>query len=252
MRQIVIIEDEPLAADHLALLIRQLQPEAKVVAKLPTVKAAVAWFRSQQRYDLVFMDIQLADGISFEIFQSVDIPGPIIFTTAYDQYALRAFKVNSIDYLLKPIDKPALAAAFDKLEVLRGESNTALTPAQLSRLLQSMKPEYKQRFAIRIGDHLKMIPTTEVLYFQSRHKLTYLYTEDGKKYPAPYTLQELEDLLDPARFFRINRQSLLSDRAILDVVAISNSRLQVKIPFTKTAEVVSRDRCADFREWLDR
>lgn len=253
MNRIVIIEDEPYAADHLEILIRQLQADAEILVKIPTVATAIQWLKTHQQYDLVFTDIQLADGTCFEIFPEVEIKVPIIFTTAYDQYALKAFKVNSVDYLLKPIDKPALQAAFDKLDRLRQEAEPApsFSPAQLQQLLQSMQPEYKKRFAVKIGDHLKLVPTDEILYFLSQHKLTYLMTESGKKYPTQYTLQELEDLLDPQQFFRINRQMLLRDRAIEDVATISNSRLKVKIPFSKTAVVVSRERCSEFKEWLD-
>lgn len=253
MNRIVIIEDEYFAAEHLEEMIRQLRPGAEVVAKLPSVQEAVAWLNAQRDYDLVFTDIQLADGICFEIFPQVDIRVPIIFTTAYDQYALRAFKVNSVDYLLKPIDKPDLQAAFAKLEQLRPEatSQPAFTPAQLQQLLQSMQPEFKKRFTVKIGDHLKLVPTEEILYFLSQHKLTYLMTATGKKYPIQYTLQDLEELLDPQQFFRINRQMLLRDRAIEDVMTISNSRLKVRIPFAKKEVVVSRERCGDFREWLD-
>ncbi len=253
MKRIVIIEDEPFAADHLAVLIERLKPEMTVVAKIPTVKESVQWLQRNTDYDLVFTDIQLADGICFEIFQQVEIPVPVIFTTAYDQYALRAFKVNSVDYLLKPIDKPSLAGAFAKLEALRNtaQPHPILQPAQLQQLMQSMQPVYKQRFAIKIGDHIKLIPTNEVLYFQSQHKITYLITEGGKRYPVQYTLQELEDLLDARQFFRINRQTLLSDRSIQDVAALSNSRLKVRLPFAKESEVVSRERCTGFKEWLD-
>lgn len=253
MKRIVIIEDEPFAAEHLEEMIRQIKPGVKILAKLPTVQESVAWLRTHDDYDLVFTDIQLADGTCFEIFPEVAIKVPIIFTTAYDQYALRAFKVNSVDYLLKPIDKPALKTAFEKLERLRNDSPSepTFTPVQLQQLLQSMQPEYKKRFMVKIGDHLKLIPTEEIIYFFSQHKLTYLMTEAGKKYPIQYPLQELEDLLDPKQFFRINRQMLLRDRAIQDVATISNSRLKVKIPHSKTAAVVSRERCAEFKEWLD-
>lgn len=253
MKRIVIIEDEPFAADHLAELIRQLQPETEVLAQLPTVNAAVQWLQTHQDYDLVLSDIQLGDGICFEIFSQVDVQAPIIFTTAYDQYALRAFKVNSVDYLLKPVDKPSLQAAFDKLQRLQetgGAGAATLTAAQLQQLLRSMRPEFKERFAVQIGSHLKLVPASEVLYFESKHKLTYLITEEGKRYPVPYTLRELEDQLDPKHFFRINRQMLLHYRAILDVAAITNSRLKVKISQGQPA-VVSRERCADFRTWLE-
>jgi DNA-binding LytR/AlgR family response regulator len=254
MNRIVIIEDEPFAADHLEMLIRRLRPKAEVIVKLPTVREAINWLRPAPAYDLIFSDIQLGDGICFDIFREVQVQAPIVFTTAYDQYALRAFKENSVDYLLKPIDLSSLQGAFEKLDRLRGEQRTspAVSTDQLDRLLQSMRPEYKQRFAVKIGDHIKMVPVAEVLYFESRHKITYLFTENGKKYPVQYTLQELEQLLDPLQFFRINRQMLIRDRAIQDVAAISNSRLKVSIPFSREAVVVSRERCQEFREWMDR
>ena len=253
MKRIVIIEDEPLAADHLALLIKRLKPDVEVVAKMRTVKASIAYLQAHEDYDLVFTDIQLADGICFEIFQQVDIPVPIIFTTAYDQYALKAFKVNSVDYLLKPINSTALAAAFDKLESLQqqAKSPSIFSGPQLQQLLHSMQPSYKQRFAIKIGDRLKLVAITEVLYFQSQHKITYLITETGKRFPVQYTLQEVEDLLDPSQFFRISRQVILSTHAIKEVVSISNSRLKVSVPFLEEALVVSRERCREFTEWLD-
>ncbi|MCB0630325.1 MAG: LytTR family DNA-binding domain-containing protein [Saprospiraceae bacterium] len=254
MNRIVIIEDEPFAADHLELLIRRLRSDTEIVTKLATVAEAIAWLHTASDYDLIFSDIQLGDGICFDIFREINVQVPIIFTTAYDQYALRAFKVNSVDYLLKPIDLPSLQAAFEKLDRLRVEPAQALSPmttSQLDRLLQSMRPDYKQRFAVKIGDHIKMIPVSEVVYFESRHKLTYLFTENGKKYPVQYTLHELEELLDPRLFFRINRQMLLRDTAIQDVAAISNSRLKVSIPFTKDTVVVSRERCQEFKEWMD-
>lgn len=254
MKRIVIIEDEPFAADHLAQLIQQLRPEAEILAKLPTVSEAVRWLREHRNYELIFTDIQLGDGTCFEIFPAVEIRSPIIFTTAYDQYALRAFKVNSVDYLLKPITKSDLDAAFAKLQRLqeKAQPQAVFSSNQLEQLLQTMQPAYKQRFAVKIGDHLKLIPTEEVMYFESRHKLTYLTTESGRQYPVQYTLQELEAMLDPLQFFRINRQLLLRDRAIQDVATISNSRLKVKIPFADQAAVVSRERCNDFKSWLDR
>lgn len=254
MNRILIIEDEPFAADHLERMISQTRPEMQVMAKLPTVAESIAWLQANQDYDLVFTDIQLADGICFEIFQAVTIEAPLIFTTAYDQYALKAFKLNSIDYLLKPIDKPSLNTAFEKLEKLRQRSPTPPTfsPQQLQQLLQSLQPSYKQRFAIKIGDNIRLVPTAEILYFESQHKMTYLTTEAGKRYPVQYTLQELEDLVDANQFFRINRQVLLRDRSIQGVAMISNSRLKVKVPFAKEDWIVSRERCQDFKEWLNR
>lgn len=254
--KILIIEDEPFAADHLELLVSQLRPNWEVLAKLPTIQETVSWLRSNQAYDVIFTDIQLADGICFEIFHQVEIDRPIIFTTAYDQYAIKAFKLNSIDYLLKPIDKPSLTTAFEKLEKLQSTTittqPTGFSPDQLQQLLQSLQPTYKQRFAIKIGDNIRLVPTDEILYFQSQHKMTYLTTEGGKRYPVQYTLQELGDLVDQRQFFRINRGVLLRDRAIQGVAMITNSRLKVKVPFVEEDFIVSRERCQEFKDWLDR
>ncbi len=254
--KILIIEDEPFAADHLEMLTKQLRPDWEVLAKLPTIQETVSWITSQQAYDVIFTDIQLADGICFEIFQQVQIDRPIIFTTAYDQYAIKAFKLNSIDYLLKPIDKSSLTSAFEKLEKLQASAAPAqpqgFSTDQLQQLLQSLQPSYKQRFAIKIGDNIRLVPTEEILFFQSQHKITYLTTEAGKRYPVQYTLAELEGLVDQKQFFRINRGVLLRDRAIKGVAMISNSRLKVKVPFVEEDFVVSRERCQDFKEWLDR
>ncbi|NRB48768.1 MAG: response regulator transcription factor [Saprospiraceae bacterium] len=254
--KILIIEDEPFAADHLEILTKQLRPDWEVLAKLPTIQETVSWLNLGQTYDVIFTDIQLADGICFEIFQQVQIDRPIIFTTAYDQYAIKAFKLNSIDYLLKPIDKPSLTSAFEKLEKLQVSTAPAqpqgFSTDQLQQLLQSLQPSYKQRFAIKIGDNIRLVPTEEILFFQSQHKMTYLTTEAGKRYPVQYTLAELEGLIDQKQFFRINRGVLLRDRAIKGVAMISNSRLKVKVPFVEEDFVVSRERCQDFKEWLDR
>lgn len=253
--KLLIIEDEPFAADHLEHLVGQLRPNWQVLAKLPTIQESVAWLRAGHEYDVIFTDIQLADGICFEIFQQIQIERPIIFTTAYDQYAIKAFKLNSIDYLLKPIDKPSLTTAFEKLEKLNAPTTpqpTGFSAEQMQQLLQSLQPSYKQRFAIKIGDNIRLVPTNEILYFQSQHKMTYLTTEAGKRYPVQYTLQELEDLVDHQQFFRINRSVLLRDRAIQGVAMITNSRLKVKVPFVEEDFIVSRERCQDFKEWLDR
>ena len=253
MTRIVIIEDEPLAAEHLQLLIHKVRPEVRILTILSTVKDALEWLKKNSDFDLLFSDIQLGDGICFEIFQQVQINVPIVFTTAYDQYALEAFKVNGIDYLLKPIDGETLEAAFRKIESLQQVSNpkTTFGQKQLRDLLQAVQKGYKKRFAVKIGSQLKMIHSDDILYFKSQHKITYLVTEEGKKYPLDYTLLELIDLLDPDHFFRINRQIILRDQSIKKISAITNSRLKVTIPFEPTEVIVSRERCQEFKEWLD-
>ena len=252
MNRIVIIEDEPIAADHLEMLIQRLDPQYTVVAKLPSVKQALAWFGELRPHDLVLSDIQLGDGTCFNIFEQIPPSAPVIFTTAFDQYALQAFKANGVDYLLKPINPEALADAFTKLKRLKEQSQAAMpfTAEEISRLRNTIKPNYKQRFVVTIGDHTRLVPTADIVYFLSEHKLTYLMTQSGHKLPVAHTLQQLEDLVDPALFFRINRQYLIRDAAIEKVTTITNSRLKVQIPFSKTPVVVSRDRCQAFRQWM--
>ncbi|MEQ1745037.1 MAG: LytTR family DNA-binding domain-containing protein [Saprospiraceae bacterium] len=249
--RVLIIEDEDLAAWGLISKLQRLDPAIEVASTLDTVSAAVAWFRQNPPPDLAFFDVQLADGLSFEIFEQVKVPCPIIFTTAYDAYALRAFKVNSVDYLLKPVDQDDLARAFSKLRQLRGPA--PLDPDVLRQMMLALKPHrYKSRFLARIGDHLTPIDSEHIDFFFGENKLVWLRHQNGKKYPVDYTLEQLDDMLDPERFFRLNRQYIVALSAVKDVVAYSNSRLKVvlKDPLGKEDVLVSREKAEVFREWL--
>ena len=249
---VLIIEDEPLAADQLENLARKINKEIRVLNRIDSVRGSVKWFKANPEPDLVFMDIQLADGLSFEILEKVEVKAPIIFTTAYDEYALRAFKTNSIDYLLKPIDHNDLVNAFEKLENLTG-SNDRDFNERVSKAIEMMRPGYKNRFIIKIGEHIKSVPVDDILYFFSRDKATFIHTLSDRNFPIDYSLDHLNELLDPVRFYRINRRYIVALDSIEDIISYSNSRLRLKLKNSDDMDIiVSRDRVGDFKSWLDR
>ncbi len=252
--KVAIIEDEQLAAERLEEMLLRQAPEAQVLAIFDSVKRAAPWLQLRQaECDLLFMDIQLADGLSFDIFDQVHVNTPVIFTTAYDEYAVRAFKVNSIDYLLKPIDEEELALALDKFKALYSQKqHNAPTLELLATTMQMMSRQYKKRFVIKIGEHIKTVETNNAHFFMSLEKATYLVTAQGKRYIIDFSLDQLDELLDPEVFFRVNRKFIVSMPAIADIIAWSNSRLKVVLTVAKNEEVVvSRDRVQPFRRWLD-
>ena len=210
--------------------------------------------------DVLFLDIHLADGLSFEIFELTPVRCPVIFTTAYDQYALQAFKVNSVDYLLKPIDEAELTTALAKLRGRLPAAAPAFDPALLAQLMQQMQQNapaavlYKTQFVVRVGEHLQVVPVDQIAYFFSLEKATFLQTTEGRKYVVDYTMDQLETLLDPRRFFRLNRAYLAQQTAIHDIIHYTNSRLQTVLrPVAPDAQVlVSREKVQVFKSWLDR
>ncbi len=251
--KILIIEDEPQAAERLHQLILQIEPTAVIMAKLDSVKRSVEWLKANAGPDLVFMDIQLADGLSFEIFDKIEIKSPIIFTTAYNEYALKAFKVNSIDYILKPVDKEELTSAFRKYKTLLGNSIPADKMMEsIGYAVQMLSRKYKERFVIKVGEHLKSFEVSDILFFYSQEKTTFAQTREGRKYILDFTLEQLEGLMDPKLFFRINRKYFVSVQSIQDMISHTNSRLKLVL---KTADdhdiIVARERVQEFKEWLD-
>lgn len=253
--KILIIEDEKLAANRLSSLIKSFDNTIEIVGILDSIKTSVAWFTTNPQPDLAFMDIQLADGLSFEIFDQVAVSCPVIFTTAFDEYALRAFKVNSIDYLLKPIDNNELIRAMDKFRHLHQDSSKPETIAApvMDRVLQMLTKTYKSRFLVRAGEHIKTIPVEQVTFFYSMEKATFLNTTENKEYDVDYTLEELEGLLNPELFFRINRKYFVAMEAIRDIVSYTNSRLKIRLINSSDEEIiVSREKVTDFKKWLDR
>ncbi|WP_420147162.1 LytR/AlgR family response regulator transcription factor [Spirosoma sp.] len=274
---ILIIEDEEPTARKLQRLLTDVAPTTRVVGMTVSVEESVDWLRINPRPDLIFMDIELADGQSFDIFNRIAVTSPVIFTTAYDEYAIKAFKVNSIDYLLKPVKEADLRQALDKLQqlknVLTGSENKAgantlevsitnllqqlqqavpaTTPAISATPAQSTLPSPRDRFLIRQGQRLFSVSTDEVAYFFSRNKLSFLKTRDDHEWLVDYTMDELSQMLDPRRFFRLNRQVLAELRAIDKVHLYFNGKLKINLrPAFEEEVVVSRERAGDLKSWL--
>ena len=246
----LIVEDEQIAAERLVGLIKKYDQSANITGIVQSVKNAVKWLNSNQAPDLIFMDIQLADGLSFEIFEQTIVKTPVIFTTAYDEYALKAFKVNSIDYLLKPIDQNELNNAINKFK----ENNSPKEiPAQVfDSIMHSLTKKYKNKFVMIVGEHIKVFTTEDIQCFYSMEKYTFLQNNSGRDYAINYSLDQLEDLLDPAQFFRINRKFIVSFSAISDIISYSNSRLKVKLNSNESDDlIVSREKVQDFKKWLE-
>ncbi len=245
---IVILEDEKRAANRLKQLLKKMAPEMKVVGVLESVRDALKFFKSTNDVSLVFADIQLADGLSFEIFEKQKLACPIIFTTAYDQYAIEAFKTNGIDYLLKPIEEARLQQALDKLKAI--QQPVALE--QITSLMSNLnRPTFKNRFMIKVGDKIKSIEANKILAFYSMEKASFLFTEDQRSYVIDYSLDQVEQLINPEMFFKISRKFIVSHQACTDVLAWTNSRLRLKISGLDEEIIVARERVADFKNWLD-
>ncbi|WP_111308399.1 LytR/AlgR family response regulator transcription factor [Confluentibacter sediminis] len=248
---VIIIEDEKPSARRLQRMLEQL--DLKTETMLHSVEESLEWFQKNEHPDLIFLDIQLSDGLSFEIFENIDIKSAVIFTTAYDEYALQAFKLNSIDYLLKPIDDDELAKAVKKYQERIPKKQTVnIDFNDIKKLLVNpIDREYKKRFSVKVGQHLKLINIDEIECFYSENKGTYLHTTDGRNYLLDITLELLENELEPRTFFRINRKFFVNIHAIKDMVSYTNSRLQIKLNSYNADEViVARERVKDFKEWL--
>jgi DNA-binding LytR/AlgR family response regulator len=249
--EIWIIEDEMPAANRLAKMLQQADAAISIGATYATVADTVSALQIRQP-DLLVMDIQLADGNSFLIFNQVEVQCPIIFTTAFNEYAIDAFKLNSIDYLLKPVKETELQAAIAKYNKLHKKpTNVPNWNDVLQYMTQSAK-NYKQRFAVRYGEHIKTIETSHVAYFYTENKASFLITQDNKKYIVDYNLDQLESSLDPKRFFRINRQFIISIESIAEMLTYSKARVLIHLnPATKLETIVSSERAAAFKQWLD-
>ncbi|KAF2509344.1 response regulator transcription factor [Flavobacterium zhairuonense] len=251
----LIIEDEKPAARLLQRKLEKLDIAVKTM--LHSVEESVDWFSNNEHPDLIFLDIQLSDGLSFEIFEKIDIKSAIIFTTAYDEYALKAFKLNSIDYLLKPIDEDDLEIAVEKFKMrlpkaVAETSNLQLDFEQIRQMLSNpFEKTYKKRFTVKIGQHLKVITTDEIECFFSENKGTYIHTFDNRNYLIDSTLEILEQELDMKDFFRVSRKFIVPLQAIKEIQVYTNSRLKVILPTYKDDEViVSREKVQDFKSWL--
>ena len=249
---VIIIEDEKPAARRLSRLLTDLNVE--VTTMLHSVEESIEWFQNNEHPELIFLDIQLSDGLSFEIFDMIEVQSAIIFTTAYDEYALQAFKLNSIDYLLKPIDDEELENAVKKyMTVKPATQKLALNFEDIKKLLVNpLEREYKKRFTTRVGQHLKIINADEVECFYSENKGTYAATSDGRNYLLDTTLENLETELEPKIFFRVSRKFYVNINHIQDIISYTNSRLKIKLNrYIEQEIIVSRERVRDFKLWLE-
>jgi DNA-binding LytR/AlgR family response regulator len=249
--KVVIIEDETLAAEKLERLLTELDISIEVVSKQQSVIGSINWIHSNPTPELIFMDIQLDDGICFEIFDAVKIKTPIIFTTAYDSYAIRAFEVNSIDYLLKPIEKESLIRALQKYNSIYKEGFT--TSQHMRDLSGELIKNFKARFFVKTGNHFQSIPVDDILCFYIMERAVFLKTGGGKNFSLDYSLDQVQKLIDPEKFFRINRNYLVHINAILDIYNYSSSRLGIKVNHVNHLDlIVSREKVSDFKKWLDK
>lgn len=250
--KILIIEDELPAARRIEQLIRQQRPQVEILAVIDSISEAVKWFAQNPAPELILMDIHLADGLSFDIFQSINIQSMVIFTTAYDQYAIRAFKVNSIDYLLKPIDAAELKNALDKYDQMRG-STANFDYSVLNGMLDNLKNRnYRERFLVKFGNAFTYIQAQEMRFCYAEDSLVFTRLADGKKFSLDHTLEQLEQLLNPTHFFRINRKILLHIDAVDKIHPYFNNRLKLELQPSPGFEiVVSRERVQDFKNWID-
>lgn len=246
---ILIIEDEDAAARRLQKLLTEIIPSFKVLEVLSSIESSVEWLEEHPSPDLILMDIHLADGSSFDIFDKVSITAPVIFVTAYDEYALKAFKVNAIDYLLKPIKQAELHQAIEKVQVLHAEddaSNDLIQKLQEAGFIRKSK-----RLLIKMGQSIKLIDLDTVAYFYSRDKISFAVMPGNKRYPLDQSLDQIEHMVDPLHYFRINRQFIVKMEAIDEMIAYSKSRVKLKLnPPSEEDAIVSKERSPEFKKWL--
>lgn len=248
---VVIIEDEKLAAEKLVTQLQRLVPGIVILSIIESVEEAVNWFASNIPPDLVFMDIQLEDGISFEIFDAVKVEAPVVFTTAYDEFAIRAFKVNSIDYLLKPISDEDLKTALEKFST-KFDEELVLT-RKVASLVEQISKKYKNRFFIKIGNRYQSVQVAEICCFFVEERNTFFRTSAGKTFDLDHSLDQLQLLVDPEQFFRISRNYLVSINCISEAVSYSTNRLKVKLKSGfEDGLIVSRDRVSEFKHWMNK
>ncbi len=252
--KVVIIEDEAFAALRLKKMIQDYNPDIRILAELESVAGSVKWFKSNPEPDLIFLDIHLEDDLCFAIFEQVNISSPVIFTTAFDEYAIKAFKLKSIDYLLKPIVHEELAAALKKYEQFSGLHHNSTDLQSLYNLLTTTEKKYRERFSISVGTKIKMVEVTDVAYFFVMDKGVYLRTMQGCTYNIEYTLDKLEEMMSPTSFFRINRKYLINVASIVNMVVYSRSRVKLELKPKADDEfetIVSIDRSSEFKKWLN-
>ena len=245
----IILEDENRAVNHLKRLIQLVAPEMEVTGIFDTVRETVHYLEKEPSVDLIFSDVQLADGISFEIFSRVSVKCPIIFTTAYDTYAIEAFNTNGIDYLLKPIEEERLRKAIEKARLFTSRVDLE---SLMNLNIGAGHKQHKSRFMVKVGEKIRTIMVEEILAFYSFEKTTYLHTATHRNYIIDYSLEELESMLDQKRFFKINRKYIVSIDACSQIIAWSNNRLKIDIKGIDDQKIlVARERVREFKSWLD-
>jgi DNA-binding LytR/AlgR family response regulator len=252
MIKILMLEDEEPAAKRLQKLIKETGEEVEILAVIDSIAGAKTWLQKHPAPDLILVDIHLSDGNSLQIFKEINVPSPLIFVTAYDEYALQAFKLNSIDYLLKPVKKEELYSALEKFKRQKSKEQT---PLNITKLLEAMQQpvadKYRDRFVIRYGEHIKTIETKDAAYFYTEARANFLITTDGKRYVVDFNLDQLEQMLNPQLFFRINRQFIISLQSIDEMTAWTKARVLIKLrPPSKHETIVSTERSPEFKKWL--
>ena len=246
--KILIIEDEQAAVRRLEKLLKDIDPQVEIIAALSSIESAVEWFQQHPAPDIILMDIHLADGSSFTIFEQVDIPSPVIFTTAYDEYALKAFKVSAIDYLLKPVKQPELENALAKVKGVKKEQEG---DDLMHKLAEAGFIKKSKRILVKMGQSIKLIDLDQVAYFYSKDKISFAVLPGNKRYPLDQSLDQIEHMIDPVHFFRINRQFIVKMEAIDEMIAYSKSRVKLKLnPPTEEDAIVSKERSPEFKKWL--
>ena len=251
MIKTLIIEDENAAAERIIRLLKETDPEIEIISSLDSISSAVDWFKKNDSPDLIILDIQLADGVSFDIFKQVKVESFIIFTTAFDEFAIKAFELNSIDYLLKPIQPEKLKQSIEKYKRLVHPEHS-IDINSILKILEN-KTKYKERFLINIGSKIRSVSVNDIAFFYSIEKLTFLCMFENKQYPLEYSLDAIEQMVDPEKFFRINRQFLININALDKMHVLSKSRIKVELhPAYEEDIYVSKERTHAFRQWLDR
>jgi len=253
--KVLIIEDEVPAAEKLQRYLQKYDPAVKIVGILDSAAAAITYLKGSEHPDLICSDIQLRDGLSFQIFQQVTVRTPVIFTTAFNEFALDAFKVNSIDYLLKPITFTSLAASMQKLNTMKAALSNDDQEKRINAVFTNpnlRSKDYKTRFMVKLGEHIRSITTDQIIVLYADGRDVYLVTQQNRKFIIDYTLEALEEVLDPKHFFRPNRTFIININAIKDVLVYSNSRLKVSLTQEFDKEIiVSREKVGEFKEWFD-
>ena len=250
--KILVVENEKPAAEKLCRFLHKIDEGITILDTLETVEQTINWLQENPNPDLMLMDIQLDDGLCFEIFETIQLKIPVIFTTAYDEYTLKAFKVNSVDNLLKPLEEEDLKKALEKFKYIH--YNKSATSIDLTKIIEGYSHNYKSRFLVTIGAKYKSIPVSDVTFFHIAERNTFLRAVNGQDYGIDFSLDQLHQLLDPGKFYRINRNCIVHIHAITEMVSYSSSRLQLVLQNEPKSDafVVSRDKVADFKRWVDR